>query len=90
MSKLLTRTLGAIAGAAATVVVTAAVALADYPPPTSKPQVKGKVVHPNTVAPGRALAFTGSDLLPLVAAVVVLLVVGTALLYWSRRARATS
>jgi hypothetical protein len=90
MSKLFSRTLAVLVGAAATLVVTAAVALADYPPPTSPPHVKGKVVHPSTVGPDAGLAFTGSDLLPLLAAFVVLLVVGAALLYWSRRPRATS
>jgi len=90
MSKLFTRTLSVLAGAAATIVVTAAVALADYPPPTSPPHVKGKVVHPHSVSPGRSLAFTGSNLMPMIVAFIVLLVVGAALLYWSRRPRTTS
>jgi hypothetical protein len=87
MSNKFSRTMTVLAGAFTTLVVTAAVALADYPPPTSPPHVKGLVVHPDAVSPDRTLAFTGADLLPLMAAVVVLLVAGAALLFGSRALR---
>jgi hypothetical protein len=65
-------------------VATATTAVADYPP---SPVVKGETVHNHiaTVVPERALAFTGSDVLPWLGGLVMLLIVGAALLYRSRR-----
>jgi len=59
-------------------------AFADYPPAgtTQTPEVLGKTLH---AAPGTA--FTGSTIIPLVILGLALLVLGTALVFASRRVR---
>jgi len=81
---MLKRIVAASVLAVVAVIASAATALADYPP---SPVVKGETVHRGvaTVVPERALAFTGSDVVPWLGGLVTLLVVGAALLYWSRR-----
>jgi hypothetical protein len=74
------RSLTTLAIAAFTVLTTATAALADYPP---SPSVLGKTVQ--TVAPEHGLAFTGYDTILWLGALIALLTVGSALLYWSRR-----
>jgi len=58
------------------VLTTAGAALADYPP---SPHVKGK-----TVTPDPNLAFTGTNIVLWVVALIVLLAVGAALIRWAR------
>jgi LPXTG-motif cell wall-anchored protein len=82
---MLKRTVTTLGVAVVGLVATAGAALADYPPDG---QVKGKTIH--TVAPNRAIAFTGSNTMVLLAVVAVLLVAGAALLYLSRRPRSSS
>jgi hypothetical protein len=62
-------------------------AAADYPPAgtTQTPEVLGKTLR---AAPGTA--FTGSTVLPLVIVALALLVLGSGLVFVSRRARNTT
>ena len=80
------RTLATLSVVIVSLIATASVALADYPPDAT---VEGKTIR--TVAPDSgALAFTGSNTVAWIAAVVVLLVAGAALLKWASSERRSS
>ena len=74
---------GGVATVLATLLVTAVPAVADYPPGAN---VRGEVVvrGQTVVSPGGSLAFTGSDLAPLLWA-ITLFAVGLVLLSVARR-----
>jgi len=72
------RALATLSVAVVSVIATAGTALADYPPTN----VKGETVE--TVAPNQATAFTGSNTMVFVVAMVALLLIGAALLAWAR------
>ena len=74
------RALRAATITAASVFAMAAAGLADYPP---SPSVKGTTIT-KTDGPG-STAFTGANIMPWLAVALVALLIGAALLYWSRR-----
>jgi hypothetical protein len=84
------RTLTTVLVAIVTTLATAGTALAGYPPTNVKgeTQVKGEAVQ--NVAPEQTVAFTGSNTMWWIVAIVALLLIGAALIAYARSTRSVA